>query len=231
MKAKVTGGLVFAICISHSSAWSAQTEAHLGPTMSLEQSDLEYLQRARLDQIPDLEVEFDARGIPRELRGQLGFYFGEKPDLELRRLLSDLGPACRAANTESLKQFTSQVNRVGIAVYRIGEFINDIPVIGAGLIIVTDYNTGQITRIKGSFLPDRDLSTDPKISSEQSIEYAAEAIAANSSEQLPEREVSRDPELVYMVDGHLAWRMVIIHVVEENSQETEEVILTRLTVR
>jgi hypothetical protein len=91
--------------------------------MSLEQSDLEYLQRARLDQIPDLEVEFDARGIPRELRGQLGFYFGEKPDLELRRLLSDLGPACRAANTESLKQFTSQVNRVGIAVYRIGEFI------------------------------------------------------------------------------------------------------------
>lgn len=185
---------------------------------------LDEAQTSRLNEIADLKVEFDSRRVPTRLEGQLGFYTGDAPDAELRRLLQELGPAYRAKGTESLRQANARVNSANIGIYRTGQYIDEIPVIGAGLIIVTDAITGQIKWIQGNFLPDRDLPKKPEIPAADVKELAAEAIAFKDNVQLQRVEARTEPELVYHISGHLAWRLSISYQLEDD-HKTETVMI------
>lgn len=195
--------------------------------LSPEQLLLKEAQASRLREIPGLEVEFDGRGIPTRLSGQLGYYRGDAPhpDAELARLFRDLGPVYRAAGTEQLEQFSGHVDEVGIGSYRIDQYIDDLPVHGGGLIIITDSHTDEILRIKGSFLPDRGLPQSPHVSAGEAAEIAAEAIAARDNIELQSFDVNEKPELVYYLEGNLAWRFYLDYQPEGRVPETEMVVL------
>ncbi|CAN5236580.1 hypothetical protein BH24PSE2_BH24PSE2_13460 [soil metagenome] len=134
---------------------TAETGDEANRERSPEQARLEEAQASRLREIADLEVEFDAHGIPIRLSGELGYYRGTapNPDAELERLFQELGPIYKAVGTEQLEQFSTHVAEGGIGSYRIGQYIDGLIVHGDGLLIITDASTDKILRIKGSFLP------------------------------------------------------------------------------
>lgn len=202
-------------------------QSYIGRQAALEVSPddilLDQLQAARLAEIPELKVEFDERRVPTRLEGRLGFYSGDAPEIELPRLLQELGPAFRAAGTEELTQSSAHVNSVGIGVYRIAQSINGLWVHGASFMIITDANTGEITRIKSKFLPDRGLPNEPKIPAAVATEMAAEDVAFAENAQLQDIEVVDEPELVYHIGGHLAWRLILQYRI--NDQHGKEMVV------
>lgn len=202
-------------------------QSYIGRQAALEVSPddilLDQLQAARLAEIPELKVEFDERRVPTRLEGRLGFYSGDAPEVELPRLLQELGPAFRAAGTEKLTQSSAHVNRVGIGVYRISESINGLWVHGSSFMIITDANTGEITRIMSKFLPHRGLPKEPEIPPAIATEMAAEAIAFAENAQLQGIELVDEPELVYHIDGYLAWRLVLQYRI--HGEHAEEMVV------
>ncbi|MGH8496860.1 MAG: hypothetical protein ACREVN_12070 [Gammaproteobacteria bacterium] len=192
--------------VSHPPNCTAQGTA---AETSLDERLLDQLQATRLREIPGLKGELDKRCVPTRLEGQLGFYSGDDPDAELRRLIQELGAAYRAVGTERLTQSSAHVNEAAIGVYRIAESINGLWVHGSSFMIITNANTGEITRIKSRFLPDRGLPKEPEISPLIATQMAAEAIAHAENAQLQDIDIVDEPELVYHIDGYLGWRFVL----------------------
>ncbi|HKI06407.1 MAG TPA: M4 family metallopeptidase [Thermoanaerobaculia bacterium] len=165
----------------------------------------------------------DGHGVPTFVSGKLGFLSkGDRGRAAAAFLRTFAEQSLGATGTENLEVRRVREDHLGKLHVRVQQRINDLPVVGAELILHSDAKTGEVYAVNGRFIPDTGLPLEPKVDPEKAL--ATAYITAG----IREPKVLEGPELTYVVDSaeyeaHLAWSVLVAYEDSEGVQQIDRV--------
>jgi Zn-dependent metalloprotease len=178
--------------------------------------DAETLERQyrALSSMPSVTVVYSTLGPVRSVEGATGIVLSSstrnldagKPAPEVLQKFKDV---LLAAGTETLKVRVNRLNAVRRTI-RMEQFIDGIPVLHGSVSVGVEDATGVVTVLGATFLPDRELPRQPKISGTEAASLAAELLVKSGMAKPSSVETST-PSLAYTgthpdsTRGHLVW--------------------------
>lgn len=201
-------------------ASAADTEA--GPPFIRQVSDVglpvdaETLERqyVALSSMPAVKVVYSALGPVRSVQGATGIVLSNgvrnfKAGDDASEVLQKFKDVLLAAGSEALKVRLNRSDAIGRTI-RLDQSINGIPVLYGSVSVGIDDATGLVTGLGATFLPDRGLPREPKISAAAAAKRV-EKLLVERGEAKPGSVETSTPSLAYTgthpssTRGHLIW--------------------------
>jgi hypothetical protein len=176
-----------------------------------------------LSSMPSVEVEYSSLGPVRTVRGATGVELS-RPTLDLAagadasELLQKFKDALLATGSETLKVGVNELRPIGRTI-RTDQFIGGIPVLYGNVSVVVDDSTGLVNMLNATFLPDRGLPRQPKISATDADALAEQKLVEFGIAK-PGSVKTSTPTLAYIgthpdsTRGHLVWTVPASYSVE-----------------
>jgi hypothetical protein len=178
--------------------------------------DAETLERQyrALSSMPSVTVVYSALGPVRSVQGATGIELSRaardlQPGQDASEVLQKFKDVLLAADSETLKVRLNRMDAIGRTI-RMDQFINGIPVLHGAVSVGVDDATGLVTGITATFLPDRGLPRQPKISEAEAAKLAKENLVKVGIAK-PGSVKTSTPTLAYTgthpdsTRGHLVW--------------------------
>ena len=133
-------------------------------------------QYQRLLGIESAKVWYDGRGVAHFVSGRTRQFLPGNPESaegreQLENLIAWLRPLLLSEGTEALRFERLNESKNTRTIFLV-ESIRGIPVHGARIALISRANSGEITTINGSFLPDRDLPRESRVSADEALRIA-----------------------------------------------------------
>jgi hypothetical protein len=181
--------------------------------LAVDAQTLERQYRA-LSSMPSVEVEYSSLGPVRSVRGATGVELSRQTrDLrageDASELLQKFKDALLATGSETLKVGVNDLRQIGRTI-RTDQFIGGIPVLYGQVSVVVDDATGLVNMLSATFLPDRGLPRQPKISATEAATLAEQQLVKSGIAK-PGSVKTSAPTLAYAgthpdsMGGHLVW--------------------------
>ena len=132
-----------------------------------------------LRQIEELRVTYDVRGIPKHVFGRTPFAIPQ--DLKspsgraaLEDVIEQIRPILLSEGTETLTLARDPDVQLHLRDLQLVETIRGIPVRDGTVGLTVDDRTGHVIMISATFLPDRGLAREPKLTADDAVRVAKE---------------------------------------------------------
>jgi hypothetical protein len=167
-----------------------------------------------LSSMPSVEVVYSALGPVRSLNGTTGIVLSRSTrDLKegqgAPEVVDKFKDVLLAAGSETLKVRLNRVSAIGRTI-RMDQFINGIPVLYGTVSLGIDDATGLVNGLGATFLPDRGLPRQPKISAEDAVKRVEQLLVERGIASAGSVR-AETPTLAYTGNhpkstrGHLVW--------------------------
>jgi hypothetical protein len=173
------------------------------------------------------EAFIGENGIPRRLAGNMDGFVGLNTNARFANFVITNAEVFGLTGTETWQvNRTSNIENLNLQSHRFNQFINDIPVIGGSIIVISDENIGTVREIYGTIEKDPGgLRTAPKLTAIDA-EIACLAKRTQPAAVMPDSiKTIRPTYLAYDLEADspsygLVWRLRVRFLVEPGLRES-----------
>jgi Fungalysin/Thermolysin Propeptide Motif len=188
----ITFFLVFTIScscfsVNAASSWprsqSKRDRLKQQPINKKESEQMTGTQKQALDALgSDVSVELDKRSLPSSIAGKLAMRANPlDPAMDALGCVDELSPAFRRRADDGFLTSSVWQDEQSVSHVRLAQTYKGINVVGGELTV--DLTSSEVTGVKGSFIADLDLSTEPGITSDEAaviaLQFASDKVGGN----------------------------------------------------
>ncbi len=200
----------------------------LGGALFAAKEELTPAQNDFFARLPEVRtISLNDQGVPDFVAGRLG-KIDSINEADAVNFLRSFYPAFKANGNEELRAVRGTQDELGQMHLRFQQYLNNLPVLGAELILHVDAATGEVLAVNGTFCPDTDnmLPSTPMINYFDAMDVAIEEAGIVGGQ------IMARPKLTYVMDNgkaYLAWSTKVSYYDETGVFHVDQLFASAIT--